>query len=171
MNKAIVKVGRLGRSHGLLGEIKVRIEDQYLDDVLSADSLLVEISGQHIPYFVEAWRSGGALLKLEEVDNKETATLLQHKDIYFPEHQLSQASSPVEDTTPYDQWISWTIYDVEMGQIGTISGIVDLPEHYLAEVEYQGKIVMIPLHKNLITKSTVAKKELWMDLPAGLLEL
>lgn len=171
MNKALVKIGRLGRTHGLQGEIKVRIEDQYLDDVLAADSLLIEISGQYIPYFVAAWRSEGLLVKLEEVDDKETAALLQQKDIYFPEQQLSEASPSVEQITPYDQWIGWAIHDAEVGPIGNIASIIDLPQHYLAEVNYQGKMVMIPLHENLITKTDPDQNKVWMELPAGLLDL
>lgn len=171
MKKALVKVARLGRAHGLKGEIKIKIEEAYFDDLISSESLLVEISGQHIPYFVEAWRSDGALVKLEEVDEKEAAALLQQKDVYLPESQLSEVEVVSTEGTPYDHWEGWTIEDEEAGVIGTIAGIVDLPQHYLAEVDYQGKIVMIPLHEDLIKVADSQSKRVTMNLPEGLLGL
>lgn len=171
MKKALVKVGRLGRAHGLKGEIKIKIEDAYFDDLLESESLLIEISGQHIPYFVEAWRSGGTLVKLEDVDEKEAASLLQQKDIYLPKDQLPETEVPSDEGTPYDHWVGWTIEEEEKGIIGTIAGVVDLPQHYLAEVDYHGKLVMIPLHEDLIQQADTQAKRITMSLPEGLLEL
>lgn len=171
MNKALVKVGRLGKAHGLKGEIKVKIEDAFFDDLVSSDSLLIEISGQYIPYFVDAWRSDGALLKLEEVDDKEAAFLLQQKDIYLPEDKISEPDTPTDEGTPFDHWINWTIQDSEIGKVGQIDDVVDLPQHYLAEVNINGNTVMIPLHEDLIESVDEKAKLITMNLPEGLLEL
>lgn len=172
MSKGLVKVGRLGRTHGLQGELKVLIDDQFFDEVVELDSLLINIAGQQIPYFVEAWRSGGGLVKLEEIDSKEAAALLQHKDIMVPDQLITSVpeASP-EGSTPFDQYVGWTIEDDALGTIGQIAGIVDLPEHYLAEVEYAGKTVMIPLHQDLISSTAEDQRTILMNLPEGLLDL
>lgn len=171
MSKAFVKIGKLGRAHGLHGEIKARIEDHLLDDALKADSLLVEISGQQIPYFVEAWRSNGTIIKFEDVEDKEAATLLQHKDIYMAAGLVSEDTPPADNGTPYDHLLGWIITDISEGTIGKILGIVDLPQHYLAEVEYEGKVVILPLHDDLIDKIDEKEQVIMMDLPSGLLKL
>ena len=171
MRKGLVKVGRLGKTHGLQGELKVSLDDQYFDEVVELDSLLVNIGGQPIPYFEEAWRSGGNLVKLEEVDSKESAALLQQKDLMVPENQVSAVSEAPEGITPFDSYINWTIEDATIGLIGTINSIVDLPQHYLAEVEHAGKVVMIPLHEDLISTMDDKQQKILMELPEGLLDL
>ena len=172
MKKKLVKIGRLGRAHGLQGELKLRIEDTYLEDLPAIEHLLVAVSGQYIPYFVDYWRSDGAIVKLEEVDNKEAATLLQQKDLYLPADQLTiPPTTTGPEGTPYDHWQGWCIIDDTVGTIGNIQGIIDLPQHYLAEVVYQDKLVMIPLHEDLINSSDEQAQTISMNLPAGLLDL
>jgi 16S rRNA processing protein RimM len=48
---------------------------------------------------------------------------------------------------------------------------MDLPQHYLAEVSYQGKPVYIPMHPDLILEVQLDTRRVVMQLPEGLLEL
>lgn len=169
MSATFVKVGHIGKSHGLKGELKITVEDAYFDDLVDIDSLLVAVGGQYVPYFVEYLR-GDSLLKLEEVDTREAAALLQHKDVYLPADRVT-AIPVAPETTPYEDWIGYTIVDEEWGEVGIINGIMDLPQHYLAEVNHQGKAVYIPLHPDLIIAVDAAQKAVLMLLPEGLLEL
>ena len=171
MNKALVNIGKLGKAHGLNGEIKVRIEEVYLDDAMATDPMLVQISGQHIPYFIETWRSDGTIIKLEDVDSKEAATLLQQKEVFLPKDKLSEQVPDTVAETPFDHLIDWTIKDITEGEIGKIASIIDLPQHYLAEVQHGEKLVMIPLHDDLVHSINEDQKVIEMDLPEGLLEL
>ena len=165
------KVGKIGRPHGLHGELKVSIDDLYFEDVVQQDSLLIAVGNQYIPHFVEAWRSGGNLVKLEEIDDKESAQMLQQRDIYLPAHLLTIKAEDLPAANPFVQYLGYLVYDTEIGAIGKIQEIVDLPEHYLAEVDYQGKAIMIPLHSDLIEGIDVSEQVLLMDLPEGLFEL
>jgi len=165
------KVGKIGRPHGLRGELKVSIEDLYFEDVVQQESLLIAVGNQYIPHFVEAWRSGGNLLKLEEIDDKESAQMLQQRDIYLPAHLLTIKAEDIPADNPFEQYLGYLINDTEFGAIGKIQEIVDLPEHYLAEVNYKGKTIMIPLHADLIEEVDEQKRVLLMELPEGLFEL
>lgn len=171
MKDEMTKVGKIGRPHGLRGELKVNIDDLYFEDVVQQDSLLIAVGNQYIPHFVEAWRSGGNLVKLEEIDDKESAQMLQQRDIYLPAHLLTIAAEDIPDDNPFVQYLGYLIKDTEIGTIGKIQEIVDLPEHYLAEVSYKGKPIMIPLHTDLIEEIDEKKQVLLMDLPEGLFEL
>lgn len=165
------KVGKIGRPHGLRGELKVSIDDLYFEDVVQQESLLIAVGNQYIPHFVEAWRSGGNLLKLEEIDDKESAQMLQQRDIYLPSQLLTIKAEDIPADNPFEQYLGHLVCDTEIGVIGKIQAIVDLPEHYLAEVSYQGKAIMIPLHTDLIEGVDETKQVLLMNLPEGLFEL
>jgi ribosomal 30S subunit maturation factor RimM len=43
MSTTFVKVGRIGKTHGLKGELKITIDDPYFDDLMGVDSLLVAV--------------------------------------------------------------------------------------------------------------------------------
>jgi 16S rRNA processing protein RimM len=169
MSENFVKVGRLGRVHGLKGELKFSIEEAYLEDTINAKSLLIHLGGQYIPYFVEYLRKS-SLLKLEEVGDKEMAQLLQHKDVFLPASAISEAVEEVPDN-PYSHWVGYKIVDEEKGELGEIQAIIDLPQHYLAEIAYEGKTVAIPLHDDLILGLDPEGKAVLMQLPEGLLDL
>lgn len=165
------KVGRIGRPHGLRGELKVSIDDLYFEDVVQQESLLIAVGSQYIPHFVEAWRSGGNLVKLEEIDDKESAQMLQQRDIYLPAHLLTIKAEDIPADNPFEQYLGYLVYETEIGPIGKIQEIIDLPEHYLAEVNYKDKAIMIPLHTDLIEAVDETNQVLLMDLPEGLFEL
>jgi hypothetical protein len=46
-----------------------------------------------------------------------------------------------------------------------------MPEHYLAEVTKDDKLIIIPLHLDLIKKIDDQKKSVLMALPEGILEV
>ena len=171
VKQELVKVGRIGRPHGLRGELKVSLEEAYFEDVVQRDSLLVSVGSQHVPYFVEAWRSGGNLVKFEEVDDKEGARLLQQRELYVYADQLSVPVEEPDADHPFLTYVGYVIEDEDLGPIGTIRAIMDLPDHYLAEVEYEGREIMIPLHADLIERANETDRVLTMNLPEGLLGL
>jgi 16S rRNA processing protein RimM len=166
----VVKIGRIGRTHGFKGELKISVEEAYQQDALACKSLLVAIGGQYIPHFVQYLRgTTNMLLKLEEVNDKEAASVFQQKDLYLRANQVTVAPEEEEDSLA--DWIGLTIVDEHLGVIGPITDVFDLPQQFLAEVSYQAKTVMIPLHEDLILAVDPEKGEILMDLPEGLLEL
>ncbi len=63
------------------------------------------------------------------------------------------------------------MHDEETGVIGVITEILNLPGHFTAQVNYQGKEILIPVHENLIVRIDNEKKQVMLNLPLGLLTL
>lgn len=164
----LTEIGWTGKAHGLRGEIKLRILEHYEEDFLSVTSVL--IGEPPIPYFLESVRGGGAIIvKFEGLDTREQVSLLSNKALYALSSQVSEREP--EPDTPFDALIGWSIEAQGYPTLGPIEGIMDLPEHYLAELKHDGKDILIPLHENLITDVKEADKVLVMDLPGGLLDM
>ena len=53
----LTEIGRSGRPHGIRGELKLFIEDVYVDDFSRAKGLL--IGSPPVPYFIERMTWGG----------------------------------------------------------------------------------------------------------------
>ncbi|PHI21258.1 16S rRNA processing protein RimM [Lewinellaceae bacterium SD302] len=163
----LIEIGRVGRAHGLKGEIKVHVEDHFEEDLLNASVVLI---GQpSIPYFLSGARGGGALLlKFEDLDSREQVTLLSNQPIFLKAEDVSDPEPPADDN-PFSKLVGYVIQAEGYASLGPIREIVDLPEHYLASIEHEGKEFFIPLHEDLIVAEYVDAKVLEMSLPEGLL--
>ncbi|MDZ4682551.1 MAG: ribosome maturation factor RimM [Saprospiraceae bacterium] len=170
---AMVKIGRVGKAHGLLGELKTFVEDAYWEDFLSAEIIFLEIRGQHLPYFVEDVRAGNAILvKLEDVNSRDDAQLLHHKDIYLRrEDILPNEARTIVIEPGYERFTSYTIEDATHGLVGKIDEVIEMPQQMMAVVVYRNREILIPLNEQFIVKADEKESVLHMDLPDGLLDL
>ena len=165
----LIEIGWTGKPHGLKGEIKLRIQDFYEDDLFASRSVL--IGDPAVPYFVEQLRAGGAVIaKFETLDSREAVAPLAGKPVWLLASQVTAVAEP-EDDTPWEALVGYTIRAEGYPPLGPITGIMDLPEHYLAELKHDGKDILVPLHENLISGLEEENKILEMTLPEGLLDL
>jgi len=168
----LVKIGRIGKTHGVKGELKISVEDRYYDDAFMVESFILKLGGQPLPHFIKYLRGDRTLLlKLEGVDDKETASALQFIDIFLPKASVSEANAKFEDQIVFLSWVGYTVLDETMGNIGEIDFVYELPEHYLAELIIEHKTVIIPLHFDLIKEVDDKEKTVLMSLPEGILDV
>ncbi|PPK86659.1 16S rRNA processing protein RimM [Neolewinella xylanilytica] len=164
----VIEIGRTGRPHGIKGELSVFVEEVYEDDLLAAKAVL--IGEPPIPYFVRSFRTGGKLtVSLENFDTREAVVLLSGKPLWLPADQVT-GEAEVEGT-PWDGVVGFMIEAEGYPPLGPIEDIIDLPEHYLAELTHNEKTVFIPLHEDLVLNVRETDTVLEMQLPRGLLEL
>lgn len=162
----LTEIGRTGRAHGLKGEIKLRVLERYEEDLMELASVLV--GEPPVPFFLESIRGGGALIaKFEGLDSREMVSLLSNKPLYALSSFVPEREP--EPDTPFDALVGWYIEAEDYPKLGPITEILDLPQHYLAIVEYEGRELMIPLHEDLVAGIREAEQVLEMNLPTGLL--
>jgi 16S rRNA processing protein RimM len=164
----LIEIGRVGRPHGLKGEVKVHVEDHFEDDLLNASVVL--IGDPPVPYFLAMARGGGSLiLRFEELDKREEVMLLSNKTIYLKTDEVSEPELPPSDN-PFTHLVGYSITAEGYETLGPIKEVVDMPQHYLALIERNGAEYYIPLHEDLIEGEDEAAKILRMELPEGLAE-
>ena len=67
----VFKIGRLGKTHGVKGELSFHFTDDVFDRV-DADYIFIETEGLLVPFFFEEYRFRSdetAIIKLEGIDN------------------------------------------------------------------------------------------------------
>ena len=82
----VYKIGRLGKPHGVKGEISFNFDDDIFDRE-DADYIILDIDGILVPFFIEEYRFKNdetALMILEGIDSQEKAANLTGLDVYFP---------------------------------------------------------------------------------------
>ena len=162
----VYKIGRLGKAHGVKGEVSFQFDDDVFDRV-DADYLILDIDGILVPFFMEEYRfrsDSTALVKFEDVNTQERARELTNCDVYFP-ISLSDEDAPLS----YSFFIGFAIVDAESGrQVGRISAVDDQTANILFELE-DG--TLIPASEELITEIDQNASIITMRLPEGLLDL
>ena len=84
------RIGRIGKPHGVKGEITFHFSDDVFDRV-NADYIVIEVEGILVPFFIEEYRFRSdetALMKLDGIDTQEQARELTNSEVYF-ERRLS----------------------------------------------------------------------------------
>ena len=93
----VYKIGRLGKVHGVKGEITFMFDDDVFDRV-DADYLVLEVDGILVPFFIEEYRfrsDSTAIMKFEDIDTQERARELTNCDVYFPRALVPVEEGPV----------------------------------------------------------------------------
>ena len=163
----VYKIGRLGKAHGVKGEVSLQFDDDIFDRV-DADYLVLDVDGILVPFFIEEYRfrsDSVALVKFEDIDTQQRATELTGCDVYFP-----RALADDDDGLPTLAFlVGFTIVDATNGTaIGTIAAIDDQTANLLFELE-DGRL--IPANDDLIANIDSQHKVITMSLPEGLLTL
>lgn len=169
--KDVYKVGQIVKVHGVKGKLEV----SYTDDVFlraDIDYLFLKMDGLLVPFFIEECvmkGRGRALVKFEDVDMTERASLLLGAEVYFP---VSEIPEREEEPASWDFLTGFSVSDVKEGYVGEITFVnADSANTILFVRRENNAEVLIPLHPELVVEWNEKKRELVMNLPEGLLTL
>ena len=168
----VYKIGRLGKPHGVKGEISFQFSDDVFDRV-DADYIIIEVDGILVPFFIEEYRFRSdetALLKLEDIDTQEAARELTNSDVFFERRLSDNPESPSMAAI-----IGYRIVNnADNREIGTIVGFDDSTENTLFEVmktDDPDSSILIPAAEEFIKSIDNDKREIRVTLPEGLIDL
>jgi len=162
----VYKIGRLGKAHGIKGEVSFQFDDDVFDRT-DVDYLILDIDSILVPFFMEEYRFRSdslALVKFCDIDTQERASELTGCDVYFP-----RALAEEDDTPTLVSLVGFDLVDAKGNKrIGTIATIDDSTANILFELE-DGRL--IPVTDDLITDINTKERTIKMEIPEGLLEL
>ena len=162
----VYRIGRLGKAHGIKGEVSLQFDDDVFDRV-DADYLVLDIDGILVPFFMEEYRfrsDSVCLVKFCDVDTQQRASELTGCDVYFPRALADNDGSPTLSSL-----VGFNIVSMPDGSaIGKIASINDQTANILFELE-DG--TLIPANDDLITDIDTTNRQITMTLPEGLLSL
>lgn len=168
----VYRIGTIGKSHGVKGEVSFRFDDDVFDRV-DADYLVLDIDGILVPFFIEEYRFRGnetAIVKFEDVDSQDGARALTGSEVFFP-HSLADSSQTGEMSLP--ELVGYTVVDASDGNdIGTLCGIDDTTVNMLFVISASdGREILVPVNPDWIDEVDSGRRRIVMMMPPGLLEL
>jgi 16S rRNA processing protein RimM len=167
----VFKIGRIGKPHGVKGEVNFMFDDDVFDRT-DAEYLVIDVDGILVPFFMEEYRFRSdttALVKFCDIDTQDDAKRLTNADVYF-ERKLADDNSSEPTLAAL---VGYKIIDsYSKQQVGTVIAVDDSTQNTLIDVKTaHGGTVLIPLSEDLIVKFDNKNHSMTMVIPDGLLDL
>ena len=167
MTEDLYKIGKIGKPHGVKGEVSFHFSDDVFDRT-EAEYLMLCIDGLMVPFFMEEYRFRSdetALVKFCDIDTQERASELTGCEVFFPR----DVADDDDDNLSWAEIIGYSLIDsVTSKNVGKIASVDDSTINILFELE-DG--TLIPASIELITNVDKKHKEIEIELPDGILDL
>ena len=167
MNEEYYKIGKIGKPHGVKGEVSFHFSDDVFDRT-DAEYLMLCIDGLLVPFFMEEYRFRSdetALVKFCDIETQERAAELTGCEVFFS-REMSDSDN---ENVSWAEIVGFMIKDIATGNdIGRIASVDDTTVNILFELE-DG--TLIPASDELISNINTNKKEIVIELPEGILDL
>jgi 16S rRNA processing protein RimM len=164
------KIGKLVAASGLKGELILKHELGKKTSLKGLQTLFTEErKDSFLPWFIEAVKIKNAeevYLKLETINTREAAAKLTQKELWVTAadfKKLAAKSAPIN-------LLGFTVVDKQQA-LGEILEVIEQPHQVLCRLEINSKEVLIPLNESTLSKIDHAKKQVYVTLPEGLLDI
>ncbi|MDE5986738.1 MAG: ribosome maturation factor RimM [Prevotella sp.] len=163
----VYRIGRVGKPHGVKGEVQVQVDDDVFDRV-GADYLVLRVDGILVPFFMEEYRFKSdeiALVTFCDMDSSEKVRKLTGCEVFFPRSLADE----VEHDLTYAELVGYSLVDANTGRrVGTIEFVDDATENILFEMDNGS---LIPAPEELIVDVDTENRTVTVAVPEGLLDM
>ncbi len=164
-----VKVGYIGKPHGVKGEISVLLFDGFYSEDLEPEFLLLDIDNGLVPFFVDSMRVKGSktlLVKFEDLNSEAKARDIVGVEVYVESKDINS-----EDEFHGGSFVGYKVVDKTKGDIGEISGVNEISNNPLFIIDYNGDEILIPINPDFIVGVDDENRIIDVNLPEGLVDL
>ena len=169
-------VGRIGRPHGVRGQVtvEVRTDDPDLRFAPGATLLTEPVSRGPLTVAAARWHSGVLLLTLTRpdgsvVDDREGADALRNTQLLVPVEDLPELEDP--DSYYDHQLVGLTAQLPDGSVLGEVTAVRHDGAELLVVRRPEAGELLVPFVKAIVPTVDVAAGHLVVDPPEGLLEL
>ena len=163
-------LGRIAKTHGLKGEVTIKLEADDPSAYLEMKHFFLEINKVLTPFFVEKITMSGDkfFIAIQDVKTIEQAQNLVGKSVYLPLEMLPKLSGK---QFYFHEIVGFTVIDMEKGELGPISQVLEYPTQAILQVMKGKKEILIPILDQVIQKVDRDKKILNISAPEGLIDM
>ncbi|TVQ75721.1 MAG: 16S rRNA processing protein RimM [Flavobacteriales bacterium] len=166
------ELGKIIRKHSFKGEVVAKFETDQPENYAELEALFVEQKGELIPYFIEniTLLPKGVRIKLEDIDDEQSAEKLIGNSIFLHESMLPPAD---ENEIFIHEMVGMQVVDKTQGDIGTLDSVIEGNEQDILVVLHPSdRLIYIPWVDEIIVKEINREKRvISTDSPEGLIQL
>ena len=161
----LTSIGYLSRTHGKQGAIQCKASNDLLAEA-NPEFIVLKLDNIFVPFRLNDWREKGReayILSLQDIDSEERASRLVGNEVYLFRSDITD--TPDEALTLQDL-IGMEVIDAAKGPIGRIQEVDESTINTLFLLD-NGSI--IPAHDDFLQDINYSTRQIFMDLPEGLI--
>lgn len=167
----LLVVGRVGRAHGLRGQVFVEVRTDEPENRLAPGSVLLTDPGPAGPLTIDSGKvhSGKLVVQFAGVADRTAAEALRG---VFLLAEVDPDARPEDDDEWYDhQLVGLDAVRADGSPVGEVREVLHLPGHdVLAVTTPDGREVLVPFVAEIVPEVDVAANRLVVTPPPGLLD-
>ena len=163
-----ILLGTISKTHGVRGELIIRIADPSFEPDENWESLFLQIDGILVPFFIASLQAPKAdewIISFEDYDNKDSVQNL----VGFPVWIEKDFMAKPEEEIYLDELRGYALINISTGRQGLIADFMDIPGNPVFEVSLDGEKVLVPAQDDLIEEIDQENQKLIMRLPDGIM--
>jgi len=167
----LFQLGKIVRTFGTKGDLVFQVDTEILARIKKLESVFVNINENLIPFFIESLEKrpkSQILVKLLDVSNTDDAEALVGCAIYIPLTLLPKIKGAQINSIEIE---GYKVIDLNLGETGTVTTIMEMPQQSLLVIDFNGKEILIPIVEEIIKKVDKKSKTIHIEAPEGLIEL
>lgn len=163
-------VGRIVKTHGIKGEVTLRIDNENFDEIDDLNYFLLDVNDKLIPFFIEniTFHSNKSFVLFQDLRTLEAAAQLVGCDAYLPLELLPQREG--NDFYSHEV-VGFMVVDEEKGDVGKINDILEYPTQSIMQIIVGEKEVLVPIHDDIIKNIDRENKKINIKAPSGLIDM
>jgi 16S rRNA processing protein RimM len=165
-----VEVGRIGRAHGVRGEVAVDVSSDVPDRFRPGARLIAAPAGRDpFPLEIETQRphKGGLLVRFAGIADRDAAEALRGLSLEVPRAEVPAA--PAEQFY-FFELVGLACHDTTHGHLGRVEDVVEDGGGVLLRVRDGERELLVPFVETMVTAVDLAGGRLDLMLPEGLVE-
>lgn len=154
----MLQIAKILKSNGTDGDVLAGIRNIEIEEIDLKEPVFIFFDGLPVPFFIESITAKGtskAIIHLTDVDCLKDSEEIVGREIFL------DAETEEEDA---ESFIGWTVFN-NGEKAGEVTGIEPIPGNlciYIGET-------LVPLHPDFIENADPKARELYLNLPEGLL--
>ena len=163
-------VGRLGRPHGVHGEISVEVRtDEPEIRFAKGSKLSLKETNNQLTVLSSRWHQEKMLVKFEEITDRDLANDIKGKTLVI---EIDPNSIETKKDQYYEfQLTGLNVIDINEKTLGQIKEVITgLAQDLLVVETEEKKEVLVPFVKQIVVNVDLNKKLITMDPPRGLFD-
>lgn len=162
-------LGTISRKFSFKGEVVLQINPDLSEFPKYIKSVFVDLQQKRIPYFIEstkAHKKNSIRLKFEDVSSELEAEKIVKHDVYVLKSEID-----IDEEFSLKDLVGFIAYDHEEIEIGEITSINTSTPQAFFEIKSQNTSILIPVNEDWIIEVDEDLKDIYFELPEGLLGL
>ncbi|WP_430811547.1 MULTISPECIES: ribosome maturation factor RimM [unclassified Carboxylicivirga] len=166
-----IQIGFVAKTHGIVGEVVVRLFDEFTIDDMLTEFLYLDLDGGLVPFYLEVAREkkqSDVLVKLEQLSDDASAARVLDAPVYVKKEGQEESSDEAAQFSAY-QLVGYRCQVAGHGMMGKIVAVQNISKNPLFEIDHNGRELLIPIVDHFIAGIDDEQQIVMFDLPEGLI--